>query len=238
MSHCSSKLNDVVFAAQNYNKCATLANLSGKRCIAGACARPFWGGSGVSGGVAVGIAWAGGRRGRRRAGGVGCCALPPAAQRVVPQLFFRPRVGRACKTAAAGVPNGPCGSLKRGMLPGLAAGWPPDAAVRRCAGGHPVGPWPPCAGAAEAPERRFCNFFAGGCKFFPKKFWRFGKSDYLCTRLQEARALSSAGLEHLPYKQRVGGSNPSAPTTEDSAPHPGWQNLFLCPGKFYLLFFG
>ena len=106
------------------------------------------------------------------------------------------------------------------------------------AGSHPVGPWPPCAGVAEAPERRFCNFFAGGCKFFPKKFWRFGKSDYLCTRLQEARALSSAGLEHLPYKQRVGGSNPSAPTTEDSAPHPGWQNLFLCPGKFYLLFFG
>ena len=238
MSHCSSKLNDVVFAAQNYNKCATLANLSGKRCIAGACARPFWGGSGVSGGVAVGIAWAGGRRGRRRAGGVGCCVLPPAAQRVVPQLFFRPRVGRACKTAAAGVPNGPCGSLKRGLLRGLAAGWPPGAAVRRCAGGHPVGPWPPCAGVAEAPERRFCNFFAGGCKFFPKKFWRFGKSDYLCTRLQEARALSSAGLEHLPYKQRVGGSNPSAPTTEDSAPHPGWQNLFLCPGKFYRLFFG
>ena len=151
---------------------------------------------------------------------------------------FRPRVGRACKTAAAGVPNGPCGSLKRGLLRGLAAGWPPGAAVRRCAGGHPVGPWPPCAGVAEAPERRFCNFFAGGCKFFPKKFWRFGKSDYLCTRLQEARALSSAGLEHLPYKQRVGGSNPSAPTTEDSAPHPGWQNFFLCPGKFYRLFFG
>ena len=25
-------------------------------------------------------------------------------------------------------------------------------------------------------------------------------------------ALSSAGSEHLPYKQRVGGSNPSAPT--------------------------
>ena len=29
---------------------------------------------------------------------------------------------------------------------------------------------------------------------------------------KEIRALSSAGLEHLPYKQRVGGSNPSAPT--------------------------
>ncbi len=210
----------------------------GQKMHCGRVCEAILGRLGVSGGVAVGIAWAGGRRGRRRAGGVGCCALPPAAQRVVPQLFFRPRVGRACKTAAAGVPNGPCGSLKRGLLPGLAAGWPPGASVRRCAGGHPVGPWPPCAGVAEAPERRFCNFFAGGCKFFPKKFWRFGKSDYLCTRLQEARALSSAGLEHLPYKQRVGGSNPSAPTTEDSAPHPGWQNLFLCPGKFYLLFFG
>ena len=28
------------------------------------------------------------------------------------------------------------------------------------------------------------------------------------------REHSSAGLEHLPYKQRVGGSNPSTPTTE------------------------
>ena len=26
------------------------------------------------------------------------------------------------------------------------------------------------------------------------------------------RAVSAAGLEHLPYKQRVGGSNPSPPT--------------------------
>ena len=31
---------------------------------------------------------------------------------------------------------------------------------------------------------------------------------------QTARALSSAGSERLPYKQRVGGSNPSAPTTQ------------------------
>ncbi len=38
---------------------------------------------------------------------------------------------------------------------------------------------------------------------------------YLCTRFQKAGALSSAGLEHLPYKQRVGGSNPSAPTTKE-----------------------
>ncbi len=33
---------------------------------------------------------------------------------------------------------------------------------------------------------------------------------------KEARALSSAGSEHLPYKQRVGGSNPSAPTKQSS----------------------
>ena len=30
--------------------------------------------------------------------------------------------------------------------------------------------------------------------------------------LRETWALSSAGSERLPYKQRVGGSNPSAPT--------------------------
>ena len=30
--------------------------------------------------------------------------------------------------------------------------------------------------------------------------------------LRRTRAFSSAGSEHLPYKQRVGGSNPSTPT--------------------------
>ncbi len=30
--------------------------------------------------------------------------------------------------------------------------------------------------------------------------------------ITQERELSSAGSEHLPYKQRVGGSNPSAPT--------------------------
>ena len=29
---------------------------------------------------------------------------------------------------------------------------------------------------------------------------------------EKMRAFSSAGSEHLPYKQRVGGSNPSTPT--------------------------
>ena len=33
-------------------------------------------------------------------------------------------------------------------------------------------------------------------------------------RVAALRAFSSAGLEHLPYKQRVGGSNPSTPTEE------------------------
>ena len=59
------------------------------------------------------------------------------------------------------------------------------------------------------------------------KVCRIKKSAYLCNRKQETtlpvltaaevseakkRALSSAGSERLPYKQRVGGSNPSAPT--------------------------
>ena len=45
------------------------------------------------------------------------------------------------------------------------------------------------------------------------KFSAFG-SHHHCTRFQKAGAFSSAGLEHLPYKQRVGGSNPSTPTRE------------------------
>ena len=36
---------------------------------------------------------------------------------------------------------------------------------------------------------------------------------YLCTHLKQVRAFSSVGLEHLPYKQRVGGSTPSTPTS-------------------------
>ena len=34
------------------------------------------------------------------------------------------------------------------------------------------------------------------------------------------RVLSSAGSEHLPYKQRVGGSNPSAPTQVEISVNP------------------
>ena len=35
---------------------------------------------------------------------------------------------------------------------------------------------------------------------------------YFCIAFERKGALSSAGSERLPYKQRVGGSNPSAPT--------------------------
>ena len=67
--------------------------------------------------------------------------------------------------------------------------------------------------------------FAIFAKKVAKTFGHFKKTRYLCTRFRErnlaraladavtlGRALSSAGSERLPYKQRVGGSNPSAPT--------------------------
>ncbi len=60
-------------------------------------------------------------------------------------------------------------------------------------------------------------------KYFPfeniwkkvtQKFGGFKKMAYLCTRKRKGRAFSSVGSEHLPYKQRVGGSNPSTPTPQ------------------------
>ena len=48
------------------------------------------------------------------------------------------------------------------------------------------------------------------------KFAQLKLNDYFCNRLRKVRAFSSAGLEHLPYKQRVGGSNPSTPTLKGS----------------------
>ena len=55
-------------------------------------------------------------------------------------------------------------------------------------------------------------FFEGKMKKVAEKFGGNKKCSYLCNRLRKVRAFSSAGLEHLPYKQRVGGSNPSTPT--------------------------
>ena len=48
-------------------------------------------------------------------------------------------------------------------------------------------------------------------KIIAKKFGGMKKTSYLCNA-KAKRAFSSAGSEHLPYKQRVGGSNPSTPT--------------------------
>ena len=56
-----------------------------------------------------------------------------------------------------------------------------------------------------------------GVIFFEKKLLKnlAGKKKVhtFAVLLEARRALSSAGSERLPYKQRVGGSNPSAPTS-------------------------
>ena len=61
----------------------------------------------------------------------------------------------------------------------------------------------------------------GGFKISPYLCTRFPKgvtpkestpSRNFVVKLNSIRAFSSAGSEHLPYKQRVGGSNPSTPT--------------------------
>ena len=58
--------------------------------------------------------------------------------------------------------------------------------------------------------------FTFWCKKSASKICRNEKKAYLCIAFEtKERALNSAGSEHLPYKQRVGGSNPSAPTTQE-----------------------
>ena len=64
--------------------------------------------------------------------------------------------------------------------------------------------------------------------FFRILFGRTRKNTYLCIAFRnKARAFSSAGLEHLPYKQRVGGSNPSTPTTQKSRNLTWLRDFFL-----------
>ena len=61
----------------------------------------------------------------------------------------------------------------------------------------------------------FLIVFLEKCNFFDLIFCGFQKKCYLCIAIEKSmRAFSSAGSEHLPYKQRVGGSNPSTPTKE------------------------
>ncbi len=62
----------------------------------------------------------------------------------------------------------------------------------------------------------------------PSILCRVQKLHYICIRNQAIRALSSAGSEHLVYTQRVGGSNPSAPTKEVQ------KNLFFILSTFPL----
>ena len=59
-----------------------------------------------------------------------------------------------------------------------------------------------------------------------EKFGGFKDNSYLCIAFKKG-AFSSAGLEHLPYKQRVGGSNPSTPTWGDSLWSFGIAGIFL-----------
>jgi hypothetical protein len=51
--------------------------------------------------------------------------------------------------------------------------------------------------------------------FFYSMFGNKKSVLHLCTpNAQGKREFSSVGSEHLPYKQRVGGSNPSTPTVK------------------------
>ena len=64
----------------------------------------------------------------------------------------------------------------------------------------------------------------------------FGSSKNCCTfapLLTTTRAVSAVGSEHLPYKQRVGGSNPSLPTR---AVRTSVRAVccFTCPSPFTL----
>ena len=81
--------------------------------------------------------------------------------------------------------------------------------------------------------------FTSNFIFFEKNLsilCRVQKLHYICIRNQATRALSSAGSEHLVYTQRVGGSNPSAPTEQTpkgdkkmpkSCKSSGLQDFFL-----------
>ena len=52
--------------------------------------------------------------------------------------------------------------------------------------------------------------------FFENSFLEISLLNYICTPFKNKVilkwAISSVGLEHLPYKQRVVGSNPTSPT--------------------------
>lgn len=55
------------------------------------------------------------------------------------------------------------------------------------------------------------NFFKKIKKIFAMKIRL-----YICSPFGRERAISSVGLEHLPYKQGVVGSNPTSPTESET----------------------
>ena len=83
--------------------------------------------------------------------------------------------------------------------------------------------------AKRPPKGVKTGHFEEKCMFFEKKLgkdlveWK-NRRTFATANEKEQRftlktrmpwAISAAGSEHLPYKQRVGGSNPSSPTQED-----------------------
>ena len=61
-----------------------------------------------------------------------------------------------------------------------------------------------------------------------EKFAYFRKKAYFCIAFEtKERAFSSAGSEHLPYKQRVGGSNPSTRRFESVNAHNRYTISFV-----------
>ena len=84
----------------------------------------------------------------------------------------------------------------------------------------------PCSGAiARGLQKRFFN---GGTQV--QRVNRvsvdsnFVEAERSAVPSLSEREFSSAGLEHLPYKQRVGGSNPSTPTKSRRL----FQVVFFC----------
>ena len=69
-----------------------------------------------------------------------------------------------------------------------------------------------------------------------KKYSKLLRISEICstfaTAIRKTRAFSSAGLEHLPYKQRVGGSNPSTPTTKSGH----FFDCFFCIPTIFRIF--
>jgi hypothetical protein len=70
--------------------------------------------------------------------------------------------------------------------------------------------------------------------FFCEMLVAYKKNGCIFASSKESRGLSSAGSEHLPYKQRVTGSNPVAPTTKKSLAKAGLFFFLVIHSHFLL----